>query len=215
MKQKYIDLRATPLNLCGRIIDKIGRGEFANEYGDEIKDYSTSKSPLTNRLIKPYITSETHGPRVFYWLVDYIENNFKSGSKILDLGCGAGELMFDLSILYNIFGTTIHLGEVEYGRSIYGLADICPIDMRVIDDYFEDDYFDCIICHCSLHFIEQEERQHLVNNVIYKLLKRNGRLIIVDYKGHKSTGVDYITEDYRNITPIKYTTMGNLTVLVK
>jgi SAM-dependent methyltransferase len=215
MKQKYIDLKNTPLNECSRPIKEVSRGHLANEYGDKIEDYSQIKSPLTNRLISPYVTSETHGLNVFDWLVDYLEFKLASKSKVLDLGCGAGELMYLLSDEFKVFGTTIHIGEVKYGRETYGLADICPIDMREIEDYFSPEYFDCIIAHCSLHFITQDERQDLVNNTVYNLLKPDGIFILVDYKGDLSSGVNNISTLYKNITPKEYTTMGTLSVLEK
>lgn len=215
LKDKYKKLKATPLSACVKEISKVSRGHLANEYGDRIEDYSQVMSPLTNRFIKPYVTSETHGPQVFDWLVNFIKGCKVDNERILDLGCGAGELLSKLKDDFEVYGTTIHLGEVKYGREVYGLEDICPIDMREIGDYFEEQYFDYIILHCSLHFISQEEREILVNDTIWRLLAWKGLLIIVDYKGDQSSGIKNISPRYRDITPKEYNTMGNLTVLMK
>lgn len=215
MLKSYIDLMNTSLELCTKHIAQVSRGSFANEYGDAIQDYSVEKSPLTNRLIKPYITSETHGIHVFDWLSETINKSIPHGENILDLGCGAGELLSKLDSTFGRFGTTIHLGEVRYAREIYGLENVCPIDMREIDKFFAPEFFSCIIAHCSLHFISPDERTALVNGPIYDLLGYFGVLIVVDYKGEPSTGVNNISSKYLDITQHNYTTMGNLTVLRK
>jgi SAM-dependent methyltransferase len=215
MLKSYIDLRNTPLELCTRHISQVSRGSFANEYGDAIQDYSTEKSPLTNRLIKPYITSETHGVHVFDWLLNLVNGNVPFGENILDLGCGAGEFLSKLNSTFGRFGTTIHLGEVKYARDNYKLENVCPIDIREIENYFVPNFFSCIIAHCSLHFISPEEKTELINGPAYNLLNHFGILIVVDYKGEPSTGVENISPRYLNITPQNYTTMGNLMVLRK
>lgn len=214
MKQSYIDLKNTPLDKCIKVIAPVSRGHLANEYGDAIQDYSTEKSPLTNRLINPYITSETHGTKVFDWLVDSINRNVPHGSNVLDLGCGAGEFLSKL-YYHCRYGITIHLGEVKYAREVYELSDVCPIDMREVANYFENQFFSCIVAHCCLHFITSEERTSLVNGPIYDLLKPNGLLYIIDYKGDVLTGVTGVSDKYTNISPQKYNGMGNLSVYRK
>lgn len=216
MKQSYIDLKNTPLDKCGRAIAPVSRGHLANEYGDAIQDYSTEKSPLTNRLIKPYITSETHGPNVFDYLVNSVNIDVPYGSNILDLGCGAGEFLSKLSHpKHNLYGVSIHLGEVKYAREIYGLENVCPIDMREIAKYFDKGFFSCIIAHCCLHFISPEERTFLINETVYSLLDNFGLLYIIDYKGDLTTGVNGVSDNYLDISPQKATTMGNLSVYRK
>lgn len=214
MKQSYLDLKATPLDKCVKAIAPVSRGNLANEYGDAIQDYSVEKSPLTNRLIKPYVTSETHGSEVFDYLIESIRNNVPWGSNVLDLGCGAGEFLSKL-YYHCRYGVTIHLGEVQYARKHYGLEDVCPIDMREIESYFENEFFSCIVAHCCLHFITPEERTTLVNGAIYSLLKPNGLLYIIDYKGDSSTGITGISSKYTNISPQEYSAMGNLSVYRK
>lgn len=194
-------------------IKPIYTGAFANEYGDFIMDYSKIQSPLTNRFIKPYVTSETHGQNVFNDLVEFI--NRLDVLSVLDLGCGAGELLSKLP--HGIkYGTTIHTGEVEYAKSVYGLNYVLPLDMRDIDSYFSEKSFELVVAHCCLQFISPEERTDLVNNKIHKILTSGGYLIIVNYKGHKETDVENIVgyEDVTSLhTPIK--TMGDMRCFIK
>ena len=194
-------------------IKPVYRGAFANEYGDYIMDYSKEKSPLTNRLIKPYVTSETHGQNVFDELIEFI--NKLDVLSVLDLGCGAGELLSKLSQPIK-YGTTIHVGEVEYAKSVYGLQFVLPLDMRNIDTYFSPKSFELVIAHCSLHFISPEERTDLVNNKIHKILGAGGHLIIVNYKGNKETDVENIV-GYEDITNnfTKINTMGDMRCFTK
>ncbi len=216
MKQLYNDLKSTPLDLCKRSILPVSRGELANEYGDAIQDYSTEKSPLTNRLIQPYITSETHGENVFDGLVNSVNIDVPYDSNVLDLGCGAGEFLSKLNHpKTNLYGVTIHLGEVKYARENYGLENVCPIDMREIANYFEDGFFSCIVAHCCLHFITPEERTTLINGPVYNLLDYFGLLYVVDYKGNPTTGVQGVSDKYLNISPPKLSTMGTLSVYRK
>lgn len=205
-----------PLKDCIREIDPLSRGKYANEYNDRIDFFDKKKIALSDRLIKPYITSETHGERVFDGLYKLIEN--LEVNTVLDLGCGAGEFLGGLKDRgyrnEDLFGCTIHLGEVEYARKVYGL-NVVPADMREIDLLFTPKSLDLIVAHCCLHFIVPEDRSKVLE-AAYAILKDDGYLLVIDYKGDKSTGISMLdTPKWSKSYLTNYHTMGLLTMLSK
>lgn len=188
MKELFYKLRDNPKLALGEKLHPVNRGYLASEYADEILDFTNTKSPLSNRLIPPYITSQTHGKDVFKNLINYLGKI--QPKNIMDLGCGAGEFLQLCKKEYSdieYFGCTIHLGEVIYAHK-NGLNNVIPADMRNIKDYFVNNFFDCVIAHCSLHFIPVEERYKLSSDV-FDILNQNGIFIVVDYKEIENTGL--------------------------
>lgn len=216
MNQQFLNLKNLPLENYFKKIKGVRRGNLASEYNDFIFDYSKEPVSITKRLIKPYITSENHGENVFDGLISLIDN--LKVKTILDLGCGAGEFLSKVSNKIEgleAYGITIHVGEVRYARDNFKLSNVVPMDMREINQYFNNDYFDCIVAHCCLHFIEPDERLDLLDKV-NKLLKIKGYFIIIDYKFNKETGLSsYNPFLFKEINFKNYNTMGNLMVLQK
>lgn len=206
-----IELYNKPSELCGCAIDCISRGEFANEYADEIAFFDKEAIALSKRLIPPYVTTQTHGAEVFTDLYRLVKD--LDSESILDLGCGAGEFLNGIKNK-DIYGCTIHLGEREYARTIYGINSVLPLDMREIDLAFKPNSLDLVIAHCCLHFVIPEDRIKVIN-AAHKVLKNNGHLIVVDYKFNKETGIDISKLSGWKITYPKYKVMGNLTLLKK
>lgn len=209
-------LLTMPLKDCVREIDPLSRGKYANEYNDCIDFFDKKNIALSDRLIKPYITSETHGERVFDDLYRLINN--LEVETVLDLGCGAGEFLNGLRTRGyhkdNLFGCTIHLGEVEYSRAMYDL-NIVPADMREIDLLFNPGSLDLIVAHCCLHFLVPEDRAKVLD-AAHQILGEDGYMVIVDYKGDKSTGISMLdTSKWAKSYPTQYQTMGHLTLLRK
>lgn len=161
---------------CIKEISPISRGEFANEYADRIDFFDKNKISLSNRLIPPYITTETHGKDVFKDLYKLVED-LKSKS-VLDLGCGAGEFLNGLPI-ENKYGCTIHLGERDYAKDIYGLKYVLPLDMREIELAFKQNSLDLIIAHCCLHFLVKEDRFKVLKSAL-NLLNVGGYFAVID-----------------------------------
>lgn len=210
-----IKLYNKPSELCVQSIAAVSREKLANEYADKIAFFDKEKIALSNRLIPPYITTETHGKDVFDDLYQLVKD---LGSKsILDLGCGAGEFLYELSKrgYTDIFGCTIHLGEREYAKNNYKIKSVLPLDMREIDWAFLPSSLNLIVAHCCLHFLVKEDRQKVLQ-AAEKILKRNGFLAVIDYKFNKDTGLEVEqSDDWEIIYPVNYNLMGNLTLFRK
>ena len=190
---EYFTLRGRPLKECGRPIAPVRRGEWASEYNDFVANYTSAPVALTNRIIPPYCASETHGAGVFDGVVRLIAQ-LKCRS-ILDLGCGSGELLLRLRDAQPgaiLLGASICLGEVAYARE-RGLHGVMPIDMREIADYYEANSLDCVVAHCCLQFVPEEDRGGL-QQAVHHVLKGGGHFLVVDYKGKQGTGLASIHE---------------------
>lgn len=211
-----IELFNKPSELCARPIDPVSRGPLANEYGDEIGFFDKKMIALSKRLIQPYITTETHGRNVFDGLYRLLEDIGPS-EPLLDLGCGAGQFLYNLTLkaYKDIYGCTIHLGEREYAKNVYGIHTVLALDMREIDRAFKPNSLKTIVAHCCLHFITKPDRQKVIN-ASHKILRPSGNLVVVDYKFNKDTGVDGLDlTNWAVSKPTNYNLMGNLTILQK
>lgn len=171
-------------------------GELASEYNNLITDYSENILSVTNRIIKPYLSTETHGINCYDRLLNYLKTiNF---NNILDLGCGSGELLNQINIknkisIENIHGLSIHVGEVKYSREKFNLKNVIPGDMRDTHIIYENMKFDVVLLHCCLQFINESERINLFKN-IYNNLNINGQILLVSYKNNKNSELNDNTE---------------------
>lgn len=197
-------------------IPPLRKGNLASEYNSLITDYSTKEVAVTNRKIKPYLSSETHGSNCY----DRLLHHFKDIPKgtVLDMGCGAGELlhhikskaMFDKQ---NLYGISIHTGEVLYARNKFSLPNVVPGDMREARNIFTGMKFDTIIFHCVFQFIEVIERLQVMIDCL-ALLNPNGKILVVNYKDQEDASVDasQLSEffNHRKVEAATFQSMGAL-----
>lgn len=213
--EKFNELLKVDLDNLKIQIKPVARGHLASEYNDFITDYSAAPVSLTNRKIDPHITSQTHGRNVFSGVLKVI-SLLKRNNSILDLGCGAGELLLSLKDKpRDLYGVTIHVGEVKFARK-FGLPNVIPADMRDIDKYFNANSLDIIVAHHCFQFIPMEDRHELCKKIL-KILRPGGCFIFVDYKGEQSSSLPPESFNlFRKMpTPPNTIACGNLYVLHK
>ena len=103
--------------------------------------------------------------------------NFKTGSRILDMGCGEGDTVNHLNEMgLKAEGIDINLAKIDAAKKKYP-----DINVKFGDGGFLDDYmsytFDGVMMECSLSVLPQpDEALHEA----YCVLKKGGRLIITD-----------------------------------
>lgn len=103
---------------------------------------------------------------------------FKTGSRVLDIGCGGGDTVDHLNeIGLKAEGIDINLAKIDEAKKQYP-----GINVKFGDGGFLDDYmsytFDGIMMECALSaFPQPDEALHEA----YCVLKKGGRLIITDY----------------------------------
>lgn len=177
----FHDLLNVDVQNYTEIIQPLRQGELASEYNSFIGNYSNQRLSVTNRIIPPYLSTNTHGVNCFDRLLNYIRS--KPFTSILDLGCGAGQLLHRIgsqSVMGSLYGLSICTGEVAYARDVFKLKNIVPGDLRKCDEVFDGFKFDCVILHCVLQFINEIDRIKTAVK-ISKLLNVEGELLVIDY----------------------------------
>lgn len=180
------------------------------EYNNLVVDYSEDMCAVTNRLIPPYCTTNNHGPDFYSGIVSLVKDF--TPESIIDLGCGAGELLSKLDCK-DKYGLTIHVGEVKYARDKFGLSKVIPADMRDIDKYFDFNSIDMIIAFWSFNYLRPNERLALTSK-IYNILKPSGCFVHVDEYGHPLTELTRWDKRFTQVI-VDYPVDGRLTVLQK
>ncbi len=104
--------------------------------------------------------------------------NIKEGSKILDIGCGTGNLLYllekenkDLSL----YGIDISKNMLNIAKTKLKKSNLILSSAENID--FKDDSFDIVFSTEAFHHYSDYSK--IMNN-IHKILKKNGRLIVLD-----------------------------------
>ena len=104
----------------------------------------------------------------------------KAGETICDIGCGIGYYSFELSKNYNcnIYGIDIDNADIQLAKKIKEILDITNVtfsNINVLDNQFEDSFFDKII---MLEVIEHIKDDVALLFEIKRILKPKGKLIL-------------------------------------
>ena len=104
--------------------------------------------------------------------------DYKTGSRILDIGCGSGDTVDHLNKMgLKAEGIDINLAKIDEAKKAFPGINIKFGDGGFLDDYMSFT-FDGIMMECSLSIFPQpDEALHEA----YCVLKKGGRLIITDY----------------------------------
>ena len=115
-----------------------------------------------------------------------VKEHIKSGDKILDLGCGTGDLAIKISYLLDNNGEVIGL---DISQGMIGIANHKKTKYTIKDNKlkfivgdsnnlpFPDEYFDLIFCLNSFHhYLDQKKT---IGEII-RVLKTGGVFIILD-----------------------------------
>ncbi|MEK6891494.1 MAG: class I SAM-dependent methyltransferase, partial [Nanoarchaeota archaeon] len=137
-------------------------------------------APLWNRdKMKVPFGDDTKG-NIF---TEFIE---ESDKKLLDLGCGSGRNFSSLKEA----GFKGELSGVDFSREMLKYAEEnakqlglkCNIIKSKADKLnFEGDYFDKIICIATLHCIETAEERKNAISEMYRVLKKDGKVLITSW----------------------------------
>ncbi|MCV3482450.1 class I SAM-dependent methyltransferase [Campylobacter sp. CNRCH_2014_0184h] len=113
--------------------------------------------------------------------VKCVFKNFKKGSKILDLGCGAGRhVKFLAENNYITYGCDYSNNGVAYTKKLlnhYGLT--AQVELASVNKLpYENEIFDGILCWGVLYYNDQQIIEKAAQE-IYRVLKKEGKAFIL------------------------------------
>jgi len=130
----------------------------------------------------PYYDKGIFG-RFLFNIIDKTANSvkIKKGSKILNAGCGTGNLLYILegkNLGLKIYGTDISKKMMRIARKKVKGADIREISVTNLNKEFGENYFDYVFSVDAFHHFPNSK---IVMNNFYRILSYNGRLVITDF----------------------------------
>ena len=130
----------------------------------------------TDRYVDKIVTWQEKGLKTDYITsyVNFVKKYVRPGSKILDLGCGAGLSSNMLSKAYHVTGADYSKPLAEYAKKKFGHINFRHEDARKLK--FKDRKFDAAMA-CG--FIEHIEEVDKVLDEMLRVIKDNGTAIIV------------------------------------
>jgi len=106
--------------------------------------------------------------------LEMLESGVTSGARVLDVGCGAGQLVGELTRRgYEAWGVDISEAMVRYGREHYHPDRFRTADVEQLP--FADNTFDGIVCLGVLEYLNRDEA---ALRDMWRVLKPGGRAII-------------------------------------
>ncbi|MDQ3238906.1 MAG: class I SAM-dependent methyltransferase [bacterium] len=108
--------------------------------------------------------------------------NIAPGSKILDLGCGTGELLFKLAQKYpaNVEFVGIDISEEMLKQAKSKLDSFKSVSLHSGDIEqvsYPDEYFDLIVSIGVMHYIQNPK---IMTKEAFRVLKREGSYMLID-----------------------------------
>ena len=130
----------------------------------------------TQRYVDKTITGQESGIKNKYMnsYVDFVRKYVKEGSKVLDLGCGAGLSSGLLSKHFKVIGADLSRPAISYAKSHFKNIKFQVEDARKMS--FDNETFDATLaCGFIEHVYEVDE----VLSEMLRVTKKNGHVIIV------------------------------------
>ncbi len=110
----------------------------------------------------------------------YEKAEFSHKKNLLELGCRTGELLKEIGIKYNLklFGIDTDKNKIEYASANLekNLIDAKLITMNILNNNFEDNFFDVVITYC--YFLWEMDLNNILAE-IHRILKHNGVFLIL------------------------------------
>ena len=103
--------------------------------------------------------------------------SLNSDSKILEVGCGAGALLWCLKD-FNIYGIDRSEKLLGVAKKVMKNGEFHIADASTIP--FEDSYFDVVLSHSCFYYFSDKKYMFDVIVEIARILKKGGRLILTD-----------------------------------
>lgn len=121
-------------------------------------------------------------------IVDYVEP--KNGQRILDIGCGPGNLIVEIKKR----APKSHVTGLDVDPEILGIAkgkfQIYNIDADIVEESasempFVNNRFDVVTSTLMIHHLDHKERKQMMQEV-YRVLKPRGKFFLYDFHSPKN-----------------------------
>jgi len=99
-------------------------------------------------------------------------------SKVLDIGCGTGNLCGELSDKINIVGIDTNLEMISYAKKKYNNMEVKLGSF--LEEPFRKSYFDVVVTTYAFHGLNNCEKREAIKNML-EYLKDDGKIIIADF----------------------------------
>ncbi len=115
--------------------------------------------------------------KCYPYIIDVIEKIGDRKSKILDIGCGEGDVLLQLSEMgyTSLYGVDLSDEAVKRAKELNPKINFTVGDVEQLP--FDDEEFDVIVCSHSFHHYPDPA---LAMSEMYRALQRNGRLLLVE-----------------------------------
>ncbi|MDR2972150.1 MAG: methyltransferase domain-containing protein [Bacteroidales bacterium] len=141
------------------------------------------------KLNKGSVSQKDFRKAYFLQRLNFIEKHVEKKEKttVLDCGCGYGTTAFFLSLNnIHVVGTTLEFyfeqidNRKKYWNNFGNIANVTFEYQDIFESNFEENSFDYIILQDTLHHIEPVKK---AIQIFFKLLKKGGKIILVEENG--------------------------------
>lgn len=152
------------------------------EWKEQVKNRFSVKSDA-NKWSNIYTTSTPNVEAVAFrsrrdFTVNYIVDNITENSSVLDIGCGAGPVLKELSRHnYNLTGIDYSFDMLKHAKNnLKEHSDNIPLIRSDCESIpYPDDFFECIICLGVISYVESIDK---TLDEFNRILKPGGTLIL-------------------------------------
>ena len=125
----------------------------------------------------------------------------KNNSRIIDIGCGSSSKLIDLVSLgfnqKNLYGIDINESDINFSKMNYPLLNLSCQNATKLD--FKDNFFDLTYESTMFVQITNEEISENIAREMVRVTKKNGFIIIFDWRFQKFKNPNFLACDQKRI----------------
>lgn len=144
--------------------------------------------------------------------------NIAPGAKVLDLGCGTGEMLFKLGQEYPNVGL---LAGIDASEDMLKLARIKLKSFKTVNLYlgsieklpYPDEHFDLIVSSGVLHYVQAIEA---MTKEAFRVLKPQGSILLIDMAQEAlTTKISYLLRRISDLGTVRFYSLHSVSELLR